>query len=140
MIAQRLTTLVAALVGAYVAASVYPPELPRPRHDPDPFTIVFECRPIVFAGRVTALCLAAFVVLSIAARIRSREWLSKAGPFEVSLASTGVEHEREHLGAKLAEAHAAVRELHTTVAALSAWRDMHVAATPSHKGADDGSP
>jgi len=137
MIVQRLSTLVLALLGAFAAASVYPPELARPRHDPDLFTVIFQCRPIVFAARVTALCLAAFVISSIVARIRNREWLSKAGPFEVVPAATEAGRESRDLRERLTRADARADELQAMVAALTAPKSVRSAAVPT-RGADDG--
>jgi hypothetical protein len=137
MIVQRLTTLLLTLLGAYAAASVYPPELPEPRHDPDLFTAIFECRPIVFAARVTALCLAAFVISSIVARIRNREWLSKAGPFEVVPAATEAGRESKDLRERLARADARADELQAMVAALRAPKSVCSTAVPT-RGGDDG--
>src|SRR6476661_8593180 len=73
----RLCVIAVAIVGAYAALRVYPTELPASERHPDFLTTIFHSRPIVFTGRVTILCLAAFVVFSIAARMWNREWLSK---------------------------------------------------------------
>ncbi|MFL5817086.1 MAG: hypothetical protein ACJ76L_05740 [Conexibacter sp.] len=85
-----------------VALRLYPHELPQARH-PDLLTVVFYSRAMVFAGRVTLLCLAAFAALSIGARIVRREWLLRAGPFEVERAVGISERERDELKEELAE-------------------------------------
>ncbi|HKG03925.1 MAG TPA: hypothetical protein VKB03_12155 [Conexibacter sp.] len=100
-LAGRLATVALALASAFAALRLYPDELPQARH-PDLLAVVFYSRAMVFAGRVTLLCLAAFAILSIVARIVRREWLLRAGPFEVERAAAISERERDELKEDLA--------------------------------------
>lgn len=70
---------------------------------------------MVFTGRIAVLSVAAFAVLSIAARIWNHEWLTKAGPFEVERAAAISERERDDLKQQLAETRAEFREFITEV-------------------------
>jgi len=142
-VAVRLCVIVVAIIGAYAALRVYPAELPASERHPDFLTTIFHSRPIVFTGRVTILCLAAFVVFSIAARMWNREWLSKAGPFEVSTAVSDVEIERDGLKEELAEADEAICRLTLEVERLRVAHEsvarMHPHAYNEPEGADHGS-
>jgi hypothetical protein len=108
--AGRLAAVALALASAFAALRLYPRELP-PAHHPDLLAVVFYSRAMVFAGRVTLLCLAAFAILSPAARIVRREWLLRAGPFEVERAAAISERERDELKVDLAESRARVERL-----------------------------
>jgi hypothetical protein len=121
-LAGRLATVALALASAFAALRLYPHELPQARH-PDLLAVVFYSRAMVFAGRVTLLCLAAFAILSIAARIARREWLLRAGPFEVERAVGISERERDELKEALAEQRIETAQLEARVMHLpSGWR------------------
>lgn len=115
--AGRLAGLVLAAATAFAALRLYPHGLPAARH-PDLLAVVFYSPAMVFAGRVTLLCLAAFAVLSIVARIVRREWLLRAGPFEVERAAAISERERDELWAELVESRARTDRLAAEVAAF----------------------
>ena len=118
----RLVVLLLALAGGFAALRLYPHELPPARH-PDLLAVVFYSPGMVFAGRVTLLCLAAFAVLSIVARIVRREWLLRAGPFEVERAAAISEREQDQLRVKLAASQEHVALLQAELAAV---RRQHV--------------
>jgi hypothetical protein len=136
----RLAVVVLATASAFVALRLYPHELPAARH-PDLLAVVFYSRAMVFAGRITLPCLAAFAILSIVARIVRREWLLRAGPFEVERAAAISERERDELKVELVESRADTERLEANVAALEAQQARLVAdliAVSSHDpGVDD---
>lgn len=107
----RAGVVVLSIVGAYVALRVYPPELPALERHPDFLATVFQSRPIVFAGRVTILCVAAFAIFSIAARMWNKQWLAKAGPFEIERVAAGALRERDEIKEEVDRAHAAIEDL-----------------------------
>jgi hypothetical protein len=126
----RFLILLAAIGLLHVALRIYPRDLPAPQPHADFIATIFQSRVLIFTGRITLLVVAAFIVCSIVARIWNREWLSKAGPFEVSTAMTHVEHERDGLSEELASARATIRELKARIAR----RDE----LESREGGDDG--
>jgi len=139
-LAGRLLTLAVAAAAGFAALPLYPHELPPARH-PDLLAVVFYSPAMVFAGRVTLLCLAAFAILSIAARIARREWLLRAGPFEVERAAAISERERDELKEELAEQRVRSEQLQAEVAALN-LRQTNLMATlaslsPNDQGAHD---
>jgi hypothetical protein len=84
--------LVAACAVAIVllAKGLYPADLPESRN-PDFVDNVFDNRGVLWAARLLLVSAAAvlafggvFIVLSIGTRMKKREWLRRAGPFEVS--------------------------------------------------------
>lgn len=120
----RFAALLLALPGALVVLRLYPHELPPAQH-PDLLAAVFYSRAMVFAGRVTLLCLAVFAVLSIGARIVRREWLLRAGPFEVERAAAISERERDELKAEVAKTQAETAQLRAAYQGLA----EHLAAS-----------
>ena len=74
-----------ALVGGAVAVGIglYPNYVMVPKH-PSLLDEIFQSRTIIVFVRVLMMFAAGFVVASLLARIWNRQWLSKAGPFEVS--------------------------------------------------------
>jgi hypothetical protein len=126
-LAARLAVALLAPAAALAALRLYPHELPPARH-PDLLAAVFYSRAMVFTGRVTLLCLAAFAVLSIGARIVRREWLLRAGPFEVERAAAISERERDELKAEAAESRARMKRLQAEVARLERERTKLMAA------------
>ena len=114
-----LPRLVAALVTlgvAYAGLRLYPAELPAlPAGDRgDLLATVFYDQAMVFLLRIVFLCAAAFAVLSIAARIWNREWLIKAGPFEVERAAARSERELDELRGVLADLFVAIARVRQT--------------------------
>jgi hypothetical protein len=107
----RLLVALSIAVGLYVALRIYPSDLTAPQPHADFIATIFQSRVLIFTGRITLLVVAAFIVLSIVARIWNRQWLSKAGPFEISTAMTDVERERDGLSDELMSARATIREL-----------------------------
>jgi hypothetical protein len=118
-LAGRLAAVALALASAFAALRLYPHELPQARH-PDLLAVVFYSRAMVFAGRVTLLCLAAFAILSIGARIVRREWLLRAGPFEVERSVAISERERDELKAELSAWRARAERLEAKFQSLAA--------------------
>lgn len=109
----RLGVVALSALGAYVALRVYPDELSPPDRHADLLALVVQSRPIVFVGRVAILSTAAFAVLSVVARMWNRQWLAKAGPFEIERVMTKAEEENARLGEQLARASRDVRDLST---------------------------
>lgn len=139
-LAARAAVVLLAPALALAALRLYPHELPPARH-PDLLAAVFYSRAMVFAGRVTLLCLAVFAVLSIVARIVRREWLLRAGPFEVERAAAISERERDELKADAAASRARMERLQAEVAHLERERTKLIAAlaavTANERGAHD---
>jgi hypothetical protein len=70
----------------------------------NPLNTIFASRYIVASCRIAILFAAGYVVLSIIARIRAGEWLSRVGPVEVSASVLTVTRERDELAEALGEA------------------------------------
>lgn len=73
----------------------YPADLPESR-SPDFIDNIFDNRGVLWAARLLLVSAAAvlafggiFIVLSIGIRIKNREWLRRAGPFEISEGKLG---------------------------------------------------
>ena len=98
----RLLIALSTIMGVYVALRIYPSDLPAPQPHADFIATVFQSRALIFTGRITLLVVAAFIVLSIVARVLNRRWLTKAGPFEVSTAADA-EIERDALKEELGQ-------------------------------------
>jgi hypothetical protein len=69
---------------------LYPADLP-PVANPDFIDNIFDNRAVVWAARLLLVSAAAvlafggiFIVVSIGIRMKNREWLRRAGPFEIS--------------------------------------------------------
>ena len=69
---------------------LYPADLP-PSRNPDFVDNIFDNRGVLWAARLLLVSAAAvlafggvFIVVSIGIRMRNREWLRRAGPFEIS--------------------------------------------------------
>jgi len=69
---------------------LYPTDLPTTQ-DPDFIDNVFDNRAVVWAARLLLVSAAAvlafgglFIVISTGIRMKNREWLRRAGPFEIS--------------------------------------------------------
>lgn len=78
---------------ALLAKGLYPTDLPS-SPDPDFVDNIFDNRAVLWAARLLLVSAAgvlafggSFIVLSIGMRIRNREWLRRAGPFEISESS-----------------------------------------------------
>jgi len=78
------------VVAVVVLYRIYPGSLPA-KSNPGWLDLLFDAPLVIFAGRILlfsiALVLAfasAFTILSIISWSRHRQWLTKAGPFEVS--------------------------------------------------------
>ena len=137
----RVGVLALSIVGAYVALRVYPTELPAPERHPDFLATVFQSRPIVFAGRITILCIAAFAICSIAARMWNKQWLAKAGPFEIERVAFGALNARDEIKEEVERAHAAIEDLSARIegsrAAVRAVRG-HIATINQEEEPDHG--
>jgi hypothetical protein len=77
-----------------LAKGLYPADLPASRN-PDFVDNIFDNRAVLWAARLLLVSAAGvlafggiFIVGSICIRIRNREWLRRAGPFEISEEST----------------------------------------------------
>jgi hypothetical protein len=73
-----------------LAQGLYPADLPESRN-PDFVDNVFDNRGVLWAARLLLVSAAGvlafggiFIVLSIGIRMKNREWLRRAGPFEIS--------------------------------------------------------
>jgi hypothetical protein len=73
-----------------VVKGLYPADLPGSRN-PDFVDNIFDNRGVLWAARLLLVSAAGvlafggtFIVASIGMRIKSREWLRRAGPFEIS--------------------------------------------------------
>lgn len=83
--------LVVATIGtALLVKGLYPANLPASRN-PDFVDNVFDNRAVLLAARLLLVSAAAvlamggvFIVVSIGHRMKNREWLRRAGPFEIS--------------------------------------------------------
>lgn len=80
----------AVVIVALVLYRIYPADLPH-KENPGFIDIIFESPLVVFATRAILLSLAAvlafaglFTVGSIVSWMKRRQWLTKAGPFEVA--------------------------------------------------------
>lgn len=79
-----------AIAVVLLAKGLYPADLPEPSN-PDFVDNVFDNRGVLWAARMLLVSAAAvlafggvFIVVSIAIRMKHREWLRRAGPFEIS--------------------------------------------------------
>ena len=75
---------------ALLVKGLYPVDLPLTKN-PDFIDNVFDNRGVVWAARLLLVSAAAvlafggvFIVVSTAIRMKNREWLRRAGPFEIS--------------------------------------------------------
>jgi len=75
---------------ALLAKGLYPADLPS-NPNPDFVDNIFDNRGVLWAARLLLVSAAGvlafggiFIVLSIGTRMRNREWLRRAGPFEIS--------------------------------------------------------
>lgn len=82
--------LVAAVGIGLLAKGPYPVDLPESR-DPDFVDNVFDNRAVLLAARLLLVSAAgvlafggSFIVVSIGQRMKNKEWLRRAGPFEIS--------------------------------------------------------
>lgn len=82
--------IVAGIGIGLLVKGLYPVDLPESR-DPDFVDNVFDNRAVLLAARLLLVSAAgvlafggSFIVVSIGQRIRGREWLRRAGPFEIS--------------------------------------------------------
>jgi hypothetical protein len=83
--------ILACLVGVVLLVKgLYPADLPSAKN-PDFIDNVFDNRAVVWAARLLLVSAAAvlafgglFIVISTGIRMANREWLRKAGPFEIS--------------------------------------------------------
>jgi hypothetical protein len=79
--------LVLVLIGATIALAdqVYPDDSDVARSSDDNFIdSVFSDPLVIAAASVAVVYVAAFCVISVLARIWNRQWLRRAGPFEIS--------------------------------------------------------
>jgi hypothetical protein len=128
----RLVGILLLLAAVYVGLQLYPSELPAPAtgRRADLLATVFYDQAMVFLLRLVILCAAAFTVFSIVARIWNREWLTKAGPFEVERAVPLVEDERDDLKSQLGELRADYVRLAEAI--------LTSPASPAHGGPSPG--
>ncbi len=101
----RLLLILLLLTAVFAALQLYPADLPSPLGDRrgDLLATILYDQAIVFVLRVVVLCAAVFTVLSIVGRIRNREWLMRAGPFEVERTAERADRERDDLKAQLTQ-------------------------------------
>lgn len=142
-IVSRLLLIALGGLAVFAALRSYPHAVPPAAEHPDYVDTVLESRALVLAGRMTLLFAAGFAVLSIAARMWNKEWLSKAGPFEVSQVATSFERERELVADELAETRARIEDV--SAALEEAMRSFDILArgvltsSDEERGATDGS-
>lgn len=79
-----------AIAIAVLVKGLYPADLPESRN-PDFVDNVFDNRGVLWAARLLLVSAAAvlacggvYIVVSIGIRMKNREWLRRAGPFEIS--------------------------------------------------------
>jgi hypothetical protein len=84
-----------AIATALLIKGLYPADLPESRN-PDFVDNVFDNRAVLWAARLLLVSAAGvlafggiFIVVSIGIRMKNREWLRRAGPFEISEGSVG---------------------------------------------------
>jgi hypothetical protein len=84
-----------ALVLVLVVKGLYPADLPEIRN-PDFVDNIFDNRGVLWAARLLLVSAAAvlalggvFIAVSIGTRMKNREWLRRAGPFEISEGTLG---------------------------------------------------
>jgi hypothetical protein len=89
------TLLLIGIAILLLAKGLYPADLPETRN-PDFVDNVFDNRAVLWAARLLLVSGAGvlaiggiFIVVSIGIRMRSGEWLRRAGPFEISEGSLG---------------------------------------------------
>jgi hypothetical protein len=101
---SRLGALLFCIAGAaLLIKGLYPADLPTTK-DPAFIDSIFHNRAVIWAARVLLMAAAAasafggyFIVISIGMRIKNREWLRRAGPFEISEATlTEMTGQRDH--------------------------------------------
>lgn len=83
-------SFVALFTGALVLRALFPVDLPAPS-DPNFVDAIFDNRAVIGAARVLLISAAGvlavggvFIVASTVVRMRTGDWLKRAGPFEVS--------------------------------------------------------
>lgn len=89
--AFALLIIAACIAGVVLLVKgLYPADLPAPAN-PDFIDNIFDNRAVVWAARLLLVSAAAvlafggiFIVVSIGIRMKNREWLRRAGPFEIS--------------------------------------------------------
>lgn len=91
--------LVTVILVLLLAKGLYPADLPESRN-PDFVDNVFDNRGVIWAARLLLISAAGvlavggvFIVVSIGVRMNNREWLRRAGPFEISTGSLGQANE-----------------------------------------------
>jgi hypothetical protein len=74
----------------FLAKGLYPTDLPATQ-DPDFLDSIFQNKGVIWAARLLLVSAAGvlalgglFIIASIVVRMKNREWLRRAGPFEVS--------------------------------------------------------
>lgn len=100
MVASFGLATVCAVGIVLLVKGLYPTNLPE-THSPDFVDNVFDNRGVLWAARLLLVSAAGvlafggiFIVVSIAIRMKNREWLRRAGPFEISEGSLGqAQHE-----------------------------------------------
>lgn len=87
--------LVSALALVLLVRGLFPADLPE-SHNPDFVDNIFDNRGVLWAARFLLVSAAGvlafggiFIVVSIGIRMKNREWLRRAGPFEISEGSLG---------------------------------------------------
>jgi hypothetical protein len=82
--------LLVGILTLLLAKGLYPADLPGSR-DPDFIDNIFDNRGVLWAARLLLVSAAGvlavggmFIVTSIGVRMKNREWLRRAGPFEIS--------------------------------------------------------
>jgi len=87
----RIRLLAACAIALFLLVrGLYPADLPESRN-PDFVDNVFDNRGVLWAARLLLVSAAGvlafggiFIVVSIGIRMKSKEWLRRAGPFEIS--------------------------------------------------------
>jgi len=96
-----------AIAVVLLVKGLYPADLPESRN-PDFIDNVFDNRGVLWAARLLLVSAAGvlafggtFIVVSIGVRMKNREWLRRAGPFEISKVPCARRRERSTSGIKL---------------------------------------
>lgn len=95
MVAGVGLLVAAGLTIVLLVKGLYPIDLPE-SHNPDFVDVVFDNRGVIWTARLLLVSAAGvlafggiFIVVSIGIRMKSGEWLRRAGPFEISDGSLG---------------------------------------------------
>lgn len=110
MVTSLAMVAACAVAIALLVKGLYPADLPESR-SPDFVDNVFDNRGVLWAARLLLVSAAGvlafggiFIVVSIGVRMKNREWLRRAGPFEISEGTLGQAEEEAAFWRQVAQA------------------------------------